>query len=73
MEKEKDLIMEIVEVNRIYKEGSNKEVIFHKEISRLNNNNNNNNKMDKVLNRYYKDRHKAIRIIHMQMDKVKVI
>jgi len=52
MEKEKDLIMEIVEVTRIYKEGSNKEVIFHKEISRLNNNNNN-NKMDKVLNQYY--------------------
>lgn len=72
MEKEKDLIMEIVEVNRIYKEGSNKEVIFHKEISKLNNNNNN-NKMDKVLNRYYKDRHKAIRITHMQMDKVKAI
>jgi len=54
MEKEKDLIMEIVEVTRIYKEGSNKEVKFHKEISRLNNNNNNNNnKMDKVLNQYY--------------------
>lgn len=72
MEKEKDLIMEIVEVNRIYKEGSNKEVIFHKEISRLNNNNNN-NKMDKVLNQYYQDRHKAIRITHMQTDKVKAI
>ena len=66
--------MEIVEVTRIYKEGSNKEVKFHKEISRLNNNNNNNNnKMDKVLNQYYQDRHKAIRITHMQTDKVKAI
>jgi len=37
MEKERDLIMEIVEVTRIFQEESNMEV-FHKEICRHNNN-----------------------------------